>query len=604
MSKADLNIKSIDDAMTMESNFAAEEKSFLVAEDNPADAELIKIMLDQVFNDDCSITHVESFQSLLEALEENAFSTLILDMTLPDRSGVMNITEISQKYPTLPIVVLTGQEDYELAVSSLKEGAQDFLSKNRITADSLAHSLHYAKSQKKAELELQSSLEETAERNTHLENVARHDSLTKLPNRHYFMETAERILSRAERQEKQVALLYYDLNGFKKINDTYGHLAGDELLIQVSNRVNDIVRTSDLLARIGGDEFVIITDIFDSKRETYHFIKRILGRFDAPFEIDGHSIICKPSIGIAFYPEADNLEMLIKQADTAMYEAKRSPNSFACFYTEKMAAHYSRSQKIEMELKYALDNAEVKAWFQPVFNVEHPGEVSVEALARWHSPLLGWVNPKDFIPLAEHSPAINELSHEMVKNSFSFYEYSNTELSASAATKISINVCASQLTDPNFVSLFTSWVKESQIPPQVICLELSEQQLVHSGEACIPQLKALQSNGFHIALDNFGTGKSSLTHLLDYPLDVIKLDRQIIADIDKNVRNQALIGGILETSHRLGMKVVAEGIELESEYETMVELGCDYIQGFYISKPLPADEVALYYELKNLVTEE
>lgn len=574
-------------------------RHYLLVEDNLSDQEIIRSVFDGFKQKLFDVKLVQNYTDLITELNCNQYDSVILDMNLPDRTGPSMIKDIGLSHPDLPVVVLTGHDDYELAITSLEEGAQDFLSKNRLSPELLERSLRYAIKQKNTESKLKASLRETERKNTILETIARHDTLTELPNRKYFVETAERVLSRADRLNKQVALLYFDLNGFKKINDTYGHQAGDELLKEVAKRVNEIVRTSDMLARIGGDEFVIITDIIESKKEIYHFIKRILAQFNDVFVLGGHEVHCVPSIGIAFYPDAKDLDELIKQADAAMYEAKRSPEMLTSFYTDVMAAHYSRSQKIEMELKYALEHEEMKAWYQPVINVRQPDELNLEALARWHSPLLGWVMPNEFIPVAEHSPVINSLSYEVLKDIKQLYKQSEWEVGASL-NKLAINVCATQLTKSNFADMLLNWMDELAIPRESISIELTERQLVQNASECRKQLSKLREEGVQVALDDYGTGYSSITHLLDFPIDILKVDRKLITGLKNNTRNQALLSGILEMAHKLDMKVVAEGIEDQGEFDTAVALGCDYLQGFHISKPLPHDEVLLYYALKNV----
>ena len=567
---------------------------FLMAEDNPIDAELFSEMLNKAFDGQYSIVCVDRFEKIVDALEQGRFQALILDMELPDRSGVNNVYQLGQQYPTLPIVVLTGNEDLNLAIDSLQSGAQDYLSKNNVTPEMLARSVHYAKERKQIEQKLKDALEDAAYKNVQLEAQAKHDPLTGLANRSYFQDVAKRVLLRAQRKDLKAALLYFDLNEFKKVNDTFGHLAGDELLKLVSERLKQVVRDSDFLARIGGDEFVIITDTLENKREVYPLVKRIQNQFDMEFNVGPHQISASASIGIAFYPEAESLDLLIKQADCAMYEAKGNPNVSACFFSEQMASQYARSQKIELNLGKAIAKREIMATFQPVINPKDETEIHVEALARWHSSNLGNISPDEFIPIAESSPAINGITQAITTRTHDLYELlrsSNMNIG-----KISINVSAQQLASEHFCKLFLQWLEEFNLPPDKICLELTERQFVQNIKSCKEQFTFLKSKNIQIALDDFGSGFSSFTHLLDLPFDILKLDRLLISYIDKNTRNQALVAGIVEMGHRLGMKIVAEGVERDTEKQKAIELGCDFIQGYFISKPLPLHETALFYE--------
>lgn len=565
---------------------------FLMAEDNPVDAEIFSEMLNEAFHCQNSVVCVDRYEKICEALDHGEYQALILDMDLPDQSGIDNIHQLGQQYPSLPIVVLTGNEDQALAIDSLHCGAQDYLSKNKVTPDMLARSVNYATERKQIEQELKAALEDADSKNKQLESQAKHDPLTGLANRAYFQDMATRAFLRSKRRNLKVALLYLDLNEFKKINDTYGHMAGDELLQEVSSRLKGVVRDSDFLARIGGDEFVIITDSLENKQEVYPLIKRIRNQFDKAFKIGSHELNVTSSIGIAFYPEADSLDLLIKQADCAMYEAKEDPNSSTCFYSDQIAAQYARAQKIELSLAASIEKEEVTTVFQPVINVNNPNEIHVETLARWHSSILGDVHPEEFIPIAENTPTINGITRIATKQVSELYKVANQN--NQKIKKVAINISAYQLTNHNFYQIFSQWLKDFNLSAENICLELTERQVVNNVKRCKEQLYFLKDKGIQIALDDFGSGFSSITHLLDLPFDMLKLDQVLMSHIDKSQRNQALVAGVVEMAHRLNMQVVAEGIETEEERQMAIELGCDFLQGYWISKPLSIHEMALF----------
>jgi len=445
---------------------------FLMAEDNPNDAELFSEMLNEAFHGQYSVVCVDRFSKIAEALETGKFEALILDMDLPDKSGIDNISHLGEQYPTLPIVVLTGHEDAELAIDSLQCGAQDYLSKNNVTPDVLARSVKYANERKQIERKLKDALQDAAYKNIQLEAQAKHDALTGLANRTYFQESANRVLARAERKNKIVGLLFFDLNEFKKINDTYGHATGDELLKQVSERIGQVIRESDFVARIGGDEFVVITDLMEDKHDIYPLVKRIQNQFDLLFRVGSHDLECTTSIGIAFYPDAPNLDMLMKQADCAMYEAKANIGAHVCFYSEKLDSLYTRSQTIESNLGSAIEKKELIAQFQPVVSASGEHKVYLEALARWHSASLGEVSPDEFIPIAESSPAINGVTQAVTRRVNDLLTVVNDY--GLNIDRISINVSAQQLGSQHFCRLFLQWLSELNLPPEYICLELTE----------------------------------------------------------------------------------------------------------------------------------
>jgi len=586
--------------MSKESNKAedfADQNIFLMAEDNPSDVELVTQMLSKAFGSNYEIVCVDSFSKIISALNKGEFTALILDMNLPDQSGVLNITYLVSKYPELPIVVLTGQENIDSAYEALQSGAQDYLSKNNVTAEILQRSLRYAKERKQIENRLKMALEFADLRNIQLESLAKHDPLTRLPNRAYFHESALRTLNSSDRENKPAALLYFDLNGFKKVNDTYGHLIGDQLLKQVSKRMAEVVRDSDMLARLGGDEFVVITDLLQHKSQVYPLVKRILGQFNSPFEIEGHQVVASTSIGVAFYPNADNLDLLVKHADCAMYKAKKSKDSDVCFYTEKMASQFSRTQDIELEIGKALENDQIFATFQPITPLGKNKPVMLEALARWTSPKLGHVPADEFIGVAEYTPAINGITRAVIKHTGFLIEKLN-DLNLDIK-KISINVCSSQLSSSHFCKLLFEWIKIHNIPAESVCIELTERQLIERFEECKKQVVQLKNHGIKMSLDDFGSGFSSIAHLLGLPFDYLKIDRRLIQGIDKNEKNQALVAGVIEMAHRLNMEVIAEGVEERAEMDALEVLKCDYIQGYYIAKPMSIDDIATFYGNKT-----
>ncbi len=566
---------------------------FLMAEDNPADAALFTEMLNDAFEGEYKVICVSKFADIYTSLSSGTFDALILDMNLPDQSGVDNVTLVGREFPTLPIVVLTGNEDLDLAVESLKNGAQDYLTKNNVTPAILARSLRYAKERKNIEERLKLALDTAYSANKQLEIQAKFDALTGLPNRTYFHDIATRAIKRSDRVGKSFALLYFDLNGFKKINDWLGHLDGDQLLIQVSHRIQSIVREADFLARLGGDEFVILTDVIDQRSDISALINRIEETFDTPFIVGSHELDCAVAIGVAYYPEAATLDLLIKQADYAMYEAKAKNETFTCFYTNSVEKQFARVQQIELLLSKGVAEEQIYSVYQPIININDPDTVNFEILARWNEPDLGEIYPDEFIPIAEMTPAINEITRLLVKQLEQIYNKLVEQ--GKVIGKVSINISPGQLGSKQFCHSFDQWVTQAGIPHDVICLEIIERQMVENFRTCKRQFNTLHEKQFRIALDDFGSGFSSFTHLTELSFDLLKIDRKLIQNIHQNPRNHALAVGIIEMAHRLNMEVVAEGIETIEEREAMQELRCDYIQGYYLSMPLTAEECLNYY---------
>lgn len=569
------------------------ENVFLLAEDNPVDAEIVRAMLDEAYDGKFSLVCVDQYSEIAGELAKQDFDLLILDMNLPDSTGSRSVTLLRDAYPGLPIVVLTGQTDLEIAVESLKLGAQDFLTKNDITPPLLARSFYYAKERRKTEQALQQSLIDIADRNEQLNQLAYTDHLTKLPNRTQFEAEINHRLQKAQAEKKQFALLYLDLNNFKTVNDNFGHIVGDELLIQVAKRLQITLDAGDFIARMGGDEFLIFTDLIDSsnKQRVDLLIENILSAFEAPFAIDRKEIQSQPAIGVAFFPEAYSAELLMKHADCAMYEVKANPESGQSvrFYTGEMEEKYNRKVMIAAQLDQALKQDEFDVFFQSIEDIHDPNSLNYEALLRWNSQLMGPVRPEEFIPVFEDSPIINQLTKIVLKKSqrlINALDKSDVNLAS-----IKINVTASQLSSANFSRLFLSWLDELSLSPNVFCLELTERQMVKNVATCINQIEELRDAGVKIALDDFGAGYSSIKLLLEFAIDYLKLDMSLIKDIEKHRRNQALVSGIIEIGHRMGMKVVAEGVETLDEYQTCKKLKCDMIQGYYLHRPEPQESL-------------
>jgi len=319
-------------------------------------------------------------------------------------------------------------------------------------------------------------------------------------------------------------------------------------------------------------------------------VGRIQFEFDKLFDIAGSQLSVSTSIGIAYYPDADNLDLLIKQADRAMYEAKKDSRSSTCFFSAKIASQFARAQRIESSLADAIEKREIFSVFQPIVSTNDAEATDFEALARWQSHSLGFVGPDEFIPIAENTPAINGITRRILEdaqNLLTMLERKSLELG-----RFSINVSAAQLASDSFVDQLSDWLNQLRLSPEKICLELTERQIVQNIEQCKNQFSRLKSMGIQLSLDDFGSGFSSIAHLLELPFDILKLDRSLVSNIDENHRNQALVAGAIEMAHRLDMKVVAEGIETEQEKVLATDLCCDYLQGYLFSKPLALESSA------------
>ncbi|MEH6445239.1 MAG: EAL domain-containing protein [Oceanospirillaceae bacterium] len=574
----------------------SQQHCFLIAEDNLIDIEIVRAHLQEAYSGQFTLDSVDSVAGARLALSKKHYSALILDMNLPGHHQDQDIIDLCESCYETPVIILTGETDPAIAIDSLKVGAQDFLTKNSITPQILARSLRYAQERKKIELALRNSVADIADRNEQLKNLVHTDHLTKLANRAHFENALEETIYKAQRAKQKFALLYLDLNNFKKVNDNFGHSVGDELLKQVAYRLQETVRSSDFIARIGGDEFIIFTDFLQETAEIYQLLDRVKKTFNSAFIIDNKEIQTQPSIGVAFYPQADTSEMLLKHADFAMYEGKelRSDSGSVCFYTKEMECKYDRRLQLEAQLDTALEQDEFCAHFQKITSLQHNDTLIFEALLRWNSSKLGAVSPAEFIPIFENSPVINQLTKIVLKQAKELI----TKMAAldQTVTSIKVNVTASQLSNSQFCNMFLSWLQNEELLPNVICIELTESQVVKNTESCLLQIKQLRAAGVKVAIDDFGAGYSSLQYLLDFNVDYLKLDISLIRGIDEQKRSQALVAGIIEMGHRLDMKIVAEGVETEAEYLCCKQLNCDMIQGYFFHKPQSITDIIAAYK--------
>lgn len=558
-----------------------------MAGNNPHDAGLIKAMLVDA-NENPEITCVDRFSDIVAALEKEDFSALILDINLPDQSGVENISQISNQFPDLPLVVMTGASEMGKALASLRSGAQDYLLRDEMNPSLLVRSLRYARERKIIEQELRLALKATVQKNQELERLSRHDPLTGLPNRRFFDEAAAREIEHARQSGNVLALLYFDIAGFKKVNDVYGHAVGDRLLREVTDAVGRKLADEDTLARIGGDEFVILTRPLDSPAHAYPIATRVIDAIRQPFLITDWTIEVSANVGIATFPQSGSLELLVRHADIAMSEAKKKRDHFPHFYTRSLERHYHRLVCIERALPASTLNDEIRTVCQPVIAIGRPGEVGLEALSRWQSPDLGVIAPDEFIPIAESAGFANDILSIGLRNVSEMLRGFNLKPNG----RLSFNVAPVQLLDCHFTSRLLDQLAGLNLNPHQLCVEITERELVQNIAACDSQLRRLREAGIAIALDDFGTGFSSIAHLVNLPIDILKIDRSLIDGIDTNPKNQALTAGIIEMAHRLGLTVTAEGVEREEELTLLTGLECDRIQGYLITRPLEPDAFA------------
>ncbi|WP_448550271.1 putative bifunctional diguanylate cyclase/phosphodiesterase [Thalassotalea fusca] len=557
--------------------------SYLLAEDSHIDAEIVKAMLANAYGTSCSVLHVETFEDIAKALDCATFEALILDLNLPDRSGIDNVPYLVHRYPTLPIVVLTSESDEHIAVNALKRGAQDYLNKQDVTSQSLARSLRYAKERKQIEMVLKDALSIAEQQNKRLQQCVHYDFLTGLANRPFFEQIALRAIRVCARNSKELALIFIDIKRFKHVNESCGISAGDSILVDMAKRIKHIVRDSDLVTRYTGDKFLLLIELKSNKEEVFGLINRIKRSVERPIAIGEKSIALTCSYGVSFYPEANTLELLTKQAEQALQKAKTNSTDAICFYKSHFGNGFERQNLIASKMHAAITNEEFEVLFQPVLDTQNNEYMDVEAFLRWNSSELNEIEPIEFIPIAEKKSCINELTKVVLNQAKKLIDAFNSNTFKLDSVKI--NITLNQLAKQGFGQLFLCWLEEYNIPPTKICLELTESKLGEMSAHSRFNIAHLRANNVNIAIDNFGTGSTSIKDLINLPVDIINIDKSLIHRIVDNKQHHTMTSSIIDMAHNLGIKVVAEGIETEQEFNMSQQLSCDGLQGYYLGRP-------------------
>ncbi len=429
---------------------------------------------------------------------------------------------------------------------------------------------------------------------------ANFDALTKLPNRYLFHDRLEQALERAKRKELNVAVLFIDLDRFKSVNDSLGHVIGDQLLVEVSNVLLKCVRSCDSVSRFGGDEFtVIVSDISNEEvdEQTSTLSDRIIEMMSRPIVINGREFYISPSIGIAIYPrDANNFNDLLKNADAAMYEAKNISSGNYQFYQKQQNKETLARLELENDLRHALEEGQLELYYQPKINLRDCMIYDVEALARWKHPEHGFVSPADFIPLAEETGLIVSIGYWVMRTACM---QNKAWRDKGIDLNVAVNVSADQFRQPQLYEKMVSIIEETGANPSSIELEITESITIEDFSKTITLLNKFRDYGLGICIDDFGTGYSSMTYLQKIPFNKLKIDKSFIDNIHLDDDSASITKAILALAHNLDLKVVAEGVETKAQYDYLNAINCDEAQGFFLSRPLPADELIQHILMYN-----
>jgi diguanylate cyclase (GGDEF)-like protein/PAS domain S-box-containing protein len=418
---------------------------------------------------------------------------------------------------------------------------------------------------------------------------AYHDLLTRLPNRALFKDRLNLAITHARRNRQGLAVMFLDLDRFKVVNDTLGHAMGDRLLQSVSIRLENCLREGDTLSRFGGDEFTLLLPDISSKEDARKIARKVINVLKEPFMLGEHEVFVGVSVGIALSQEAGtSLEQLIQNADIAMYHVKGRGKDGYQFFSDSMNVTSSNRLKLERDMRNALENKEFHVYYQPQIDAKTNGIIGVEALIRWHHPERGIIYPSEFIPLAEETKLIVELSEWVLKTACN--EVKQWIDAGHSDIRLAVNFSPTQVEHPRFVSMLFKQLKECDFPPRNFEIELTENVIMNDLKHMIQKLSKLADRGITIAIDDFGTGYSSLNYLHKLPIHTLKVDQSFVHDIQNSSNDACIVNAIISMAHGLKLNIVAEGVETADQLEYLKQLGCHVIQGFFFGKARPADE--------------
>ena len=528
---------------------------------------------------------------------------VFMDVEMPVMTGLEACKRIRQlpQGATIPIIIVTSSDDRQSIDEGFDAGATQYKTKP-VNWSLLGRDIQYT-------LRASNAFNSLKRQEDRLRYLAYYDPLTNLPNRRSFNEHLNRLLKRNQRQGTPAALLFIDLDHFKRINDSIGHAHGDSLLVEIARRLTIELREEDAInyfsennaepdsdsegateiARLGGDEFTVVLSDVANIADIEKVARRILESLSEPIALQSHNPVVTPSIGIAIYPQdGSDPDTLSRNADTAMYVAKAEGRACYRFYNEEMNSQAVEQLKMEEELREAMQNDELELRYQPQVATATGRVVSMEALVRWKHPTRGMVSPQEFIPLAESTGQIIELGEWVMAEVARHCLYWDTL--GLDSFRVCVNISPLQFNQHNLPQWIAKFIDQARLTPERLELELTESAIMNDAETNIGKLRELKALGIDLAVDDFGTGYSSLSYLKRFPIDTLKIDQSFIADLD-TTDGAAIVDAILALAKTLKLRVIAEGIENEDQLSYLVKHDCGFLQGFYFARPIYPEDV-------------
>jgi len=557
--------------------------NILLVDDDQVDRALIRRTL-RAHHLTLNIVEALSVDEGLVLYAEQSFDVVLIDYRMPQRNGLEMVERIRRepKNASTAIVMMSASEDEELALTCLRAGAQDFIAKSEISAQQLRRALLHAT----ARFELEKQIFAGYQR---VKSLAETDSLTGLANRYTLDRALNHEVSSNTRRNEELGLLLFDLDNFKHINDSLGHKSGDEVLKRVASRIQSCLRGDEMFARLGGDEFAILLAGLKTAENASLVAMRILKVLEKHLEIENTRLQISVSIGIALFPtNAGSAEELFRFADIAMYRAKHLGKNRVCFFEPEMQSKFFENMRLKLDLASALANNQFQLHFQPVLHPTTRQISGFEALLRWRVGLEER-SAEQFISVAEETRQIKTIGRWVIEQALSTIAHWNNQ--RDRAWTMAINISVVQLTDLNFVEFVARALAKYKVNPKVIDLEITETALMQNTESVRSVIQGLSKLGVRLSLDDFGYGFSSISHLRNFPISVIKIDKSLMPTSAYDEKNVALITALVYMANMLELDVIAEGVETQLHEQTCQNLQINSVQGFRYSKAVPGHQI-------------
>jgi diguanylate cyclase (GGDEF)-like protein len=562
------------------------------------DEEQIRNLLIDVLGTSYQCSDAGSAEEALAALAKTTFDLVISDIDMGGMSGLELVPRVHSLSPDTVVVMVSGNQDIEFAIKAMRVGAFDYITKPidlrhvEASVERAINQSNLLKEKRRDKDQIESLLQQRTEEVHWLGN---YDTVTQLPNRALFEDRLEQAVAIAKATGQSLGVLFISLDQFKKVNDSLGHGPGDILLREFAERLKSCINKSDTVARFANDEFALLRTQIDGTKDVIETIGSLSQVLKFSFDLPGHELFATASVGVSLFPvDGDDCQTLLKNSGAALYKAKRSGGANYQFFTADMHELAASRLALESNLRRAIHNEEFLLHYQPRVSVDSLAITGLEALVRWQHPQLGLVSPSEFIPLAEDTGLIVPIGEWVLRAAC--LQGRRWIEEGFAPIPIAVNISARQFHDRDLSQTVIRILEETGFSPKYLELELTESSIMQNEEFAASMLNQLKSMGINISIDDFGTGFSSLASLKRLPIDALKIDQSFVREATTDPDDAALVMAIITLGHNLRLKVVAEGVETDDQLRFLQLLRCDEIQGYFFSKPLPAETLASLFD--------